>query len=58
MLIRLLTMVPVSFGLLCGCANTKQAAQTDSKSMIREPDTGHEVHGEIGFMCGASASRH
>jgi hypothetical protein len=40
--------------LLSGCA-TKQAAQTDSTSIIREPESSHEVYGEVGAMYGASA---
>jgi len=34
---------------------TKQAAQTDPNSIIREPESRREVHGEVGVMYGASA---
>jgi hypothetical protein len=44
-----------SWSLLSGCANTKPAAQTDSTSIIREPDSDHEIHGEVGVMYGATA---
>jgi hypothetical protein len=43
-----------SWSLLSGCA-TKQAPQTDPNSIIREPQSSREVHGEVGVMYGASA---
>jgi hypothetical protein len=43
-----------SWSLLSGCANTKQAAAADSNSMLREPESDHEVHGEVGAMYGHS----
>jgi len=55
---RLVAILVVSTSLLCGCANKKPAAQADSKSIIRQPEGDHEIHGEVGFMYGASASRH
>jgi hypothetical protein len=44
-----------SLALLAGCANTKPAVQTDSTSIIREPESHHEVHGEVGVMYGSSS---
>jgi len=43
------------WSLLSGCADTKQAAQADSDSVFRKPDSDHEVHGEVGVMYGHSA---
>jgi uncharacterized lipoprotein YajG len=45
----------LSIALLAGCANQKQAQQSDSSSIIREPESPHEVHGEVGVMYGTSA---
>jgi len=47
-------LILVACSLLSACA-TKQAAQTDPNSIIREPESHHEVHGEVGVMYGASA---
>ena len=52
MLIRLLGAAAL-FPLLSGCANTKQAEQIDSKSILRKADSGQEIHGEVGAMYGA-----
>jgi len=43
------------WSLLSGCADTKQAAQSDSNSLLRTLDSDHEVHGEVGVMYGHSA---
>jgi len=43
------------WSLLSGCADTKQAAQSDSNSLLRTPDSDHEAHGEVGVMYGHSA---
>jgi hypothetical protein len=43
------------WSLLSGCADTKQAAQADSDSILRESDSDHEVHGEVGAMYGHTA---
>ncbi len=48
-------MALLSAALLAGCANQKQVQQSDSSSVIREPENSHEVHGEVGVMYGASA---
>jgi hypothetical protein len=53
MLIRLLGAATLCFALLSGCANTKQAEQSDSKSILRKADSGQEIHGEVGAMYGA-----
>ncbi|HZR05323.1 MAG TPA: hypothetical protein VFA61_05805 [Candidatus Udaeobacter sp.] len=41
--------------LLSGCADTKQTTQGDPDSVLRKPDSDHEVHGEVGVMYGHSA---
>jgi hypothetical protein len=43
------------WSLLSGCADTKQPPQADSNSILREPESDHEVHGEVGVMYGHSA---
>jgi hypothetical protein len=45
------------FALLAGCETSKPQA-SDANSLIQEPASGHEIHGEIGAMYGQSASRH
>ena len=37
------------------CCETTNNEQADSNSIIRKTDSGHEVHGEVGAMYGASA---
>ena len=41
--------------LLWGCADTKQAAQADSNSVLQKPESDYEVHGEMGAMYGHTA---
>jgi hypothetical protein len=55
MLVRLLVILIASWSLLSGCADTKQATQTDSDSILQKPDSDHEVHGEVGAMYGHTA---
>ena len=55
MLVRLFVILIASWSLLSGCADTKQAAQEDSNSILREPESDHEVHGEVGAMYGHTA---
>jgi hypothetical protein len=43
------------WSLLSGCADTRQDAQADSHSVLRESDSDHEVHGEVGAMYGHTA---
>jgi hypothetical protein len=54
MFARIFVTLVASWSLLSGCA-TKQAAQSDPNFIIREPESRHEVHGEVGVMYGASA---
>jgi len=51
MLIRVLVILIAAWSLLSGCAN-KQAA---SNSILHEPESDHEVHGEVGAMYGHTA---
>jgi hypothetical protein len=55
MFVRLFVILIASWSLLSGCADTKQAAQADSNSILREPESDHEVHGEVGAMYGHTA---
>jgi hypothetical protein len=55
MLARAFVILIASWSLLSGCADTKQAAQADSNSILRKPESDHEVHGEVGVMYGHSA---
>ena len=55
MLIRLLGAAALCYALLSSCANTKQAEQDDSKSILRKANSGSEIHGEVGAMYGARA---
>jgi uncharacterized lipoprotein YajG len=55
MVIRLLVALIASWSLLSGCADTKQAAQSDSNSVLRQQESDHEVHGEVGVMYGHTA---
>jgi len=52
---RLLLILTASWSLLSGCADTKQAAQADSNSVLRQSESDHEVHGEVGVMYGHTA---
>ena len=54
MLIRVLVILIAAWSLLSGCGQ-KQAAQADSNSILHEPESDHEVHGEVGAMYGHTA---
>jgi hypothetical protein len=43
------------WSVLSGCAETKQAGQSDSNSVLRQQETDHQVHGEVGVMYGHTA---
>jgi hypothetical protein len=59
MSMRFLLLLVFCLALLPGCANTKQTQQADSKSIMREADPGHDIHGEVGVMYGSgNLSRH
>jgi hypothetical protein len=49
---RLLVILIASWSLFYGCADTKQAAQADSNSVLHQQESDHEVHGEVGVMYG------
>jgi hypothetical protein len=55
MIIRLLVALIASWSVLSGCADTKQAAQADSNAVLRQSESDHEVHGEVGVLYGHSA---
>ncbi len=58
MFARVLIILIASSVLLSSCANANSTAQADPNSILREPDNSPEVHGEVGALYGASASRH
>jgi hypothetical protein len=51
----LLVLLIACSSLLGGCATAQSTNQTNSKSVIEEPSSDREVHGEVGVMYGASA---
>jgi len=51
MLTRVLVTFIAAWSLLSGCANS----QADSNSILHEPESDHEVHGEVGAMYGHTA---
>jgi hypothetical protein len=53
--VRLFVILIASWSVLSGCADTKQAAQADSNSVLRQEESDHEVHGEVGVMYGHTA---
>jgi len=55
MLVRLLVILIASWSLFSGCADTRQAAQADSDSVLRQQESDHEAHGEVGVMYGHTA---
>ncbi len=55
MLVRAFVILIASWSVLSGCADTKQAAQADSNSVLRQQENDHEVHGEVGVMYGHTA---
>jgi hypothetical protein len=50
--VRAFVILIAFWSLLSGCADTKQA---DSNSILRNPESDHEVHGEVGAMYGHTA---
>jgi len=55
MAIRLLVALIASWSLLSDCADTQQAAPADSNTVLRQSESDHEVHGEVGMMYGHTA---
>src|SRR5438105_10623437 len=52
----LLMTILMVVAFFVGCETSKPASQADSNSVIREPDKGHEIHGEVGAMYGTGLS--
>jgi hypothetical protein len=50
-----LALVLMVTAFFAGCETTRNE-RADSNSMIQKTESGHEVHGEVGAMYGASAS--
>jgi hypothetical protein len=42
----------VACTVVSGCADTKSASQGSDNGILREPDRGHEIHGEVGAAYG------
>jgi hypothetical protein len=40
--------------ILSSCANTKSAAQTDPNSILQQPQSNYQTHGEVSVMYGHS----
>jgi hypothetical protein len=53
--VRAFVILIAFWSLLSGCADTQQAAQSDSNSVLRQQESDHEVHGEVGVMYGHTA---
>jgi hypothetical protein len=53
--VRMLVILIAAWSLFSGCADTKQASEGDSDSILRKSDSDHEVHGEVGAMYGHNA---
>ena len=51
MVTRVLVILIAAWSLLSGCANS----QADSDSTLHEPESNHEVHGEVGALYGHTA---
>lgn len=49
-----LMVVLMTIAFFAGCENTRSKNQADQNSILKEPDKGHEVHGEVGAMYGHS----
>jgi hypothetical protein len=45
---RAIVILIAGWSLLSSCANTREAAETDSNSILHEPERDHEVYGELG----------
>ena len=49
-----LAAIFMAISFFAGCENTKPKSQADDNGIIKEPDKGREVHGEVGAMYGRS----
>jgi hypothetical protein len=55
----LISVAMLSATLFGGCQTSKSKSQASDDTVIREPDKGQEVHGEVAAMYGSgSLSRH
>jgi hypothetical protein len=52
----ILITILMAIVFFASCETTKRD-QADANAVIREPDKGHEVHGEVGAMYGSSLGR-
>ena len=52
----ILMMILMVIIFFAGC-ETRKKDHADANSPLREPDTGHEIHGEVGVMYGQGMSR-
>ena len=50
----LIMVALMSLVFFAGCENTKPKNQADRNGILKEPDKGREVHGEVGAMYGHS----
>ena len=50
----ILAIILMVITFFAACETAKNDRTTDSSSVIREPESGHEVHGEVGAMYGHS----
>jgi hypothetical protein len=44
----------MAIAFFAGCESTRPASQSGENSIIKEPDSGRAVHGEVGAMYGRS----
>lgn len=49
-----LVAIGMTIAFFAGCENPKSKGQADEKGILREPDNGNKIHGEVGAVYGRS----
>ncbi len=49
-----LLAIGMAIAFFAGCQNTKSTTQADEKGILREPESGNKIHGEVGAVYGRS----
>ena len=49
-----LLAIAMAITFFAGCQDTKSKSQADEKGILREPDNGNKIHGEVGAVYGRS----
>ena len=50
----MLLAISIAMAFFTGCESSKSASQTGDNTILREPESGRQIHGEVGAVYGHS----